>query len=283
MTQRLVWDEIVLPKFDPSRAKSRMLYMMEHIQSQSYHARRGAIKNAFKYGIDYVLCDPTSITHPRLLSRNHFNLFSVWDHKHGGAINQGRGVAWFRDILEERDAPVADLRLLLLTQPSFLWTHFNPVSFWIALKDGQLVAFVAEVNNTFGDRHCYFCAHDDFRPIHKSDRISADKLMHVSPFQKVSGRYFFNFEFTDSKIDIRISYENGRDGVMATLSGPRRPATSASLLWAAIRRPFGALRVLTLIHWQALKLYVKKAPFLKKPPGPDVLISNNTSVEATSK
>ncbi len=250
------------------------LVMMEHIQAQTCHARRGALKNAFRYGVDYVLSDLHD-TGPALMSRNRFNLWSLWDRRHGGPRGDGRGLAWFRQVLSERGFPVENAQLLLLTQPSFLWVHFNPVSFWIALLEGKPCAFVAEVNNTFGDRHCYFCAHDDFRPIGRTDRIIAEKLMHVSPFQKVAGRYVFNFDMSGGAIDIRINYENGDQGVLATLAGARRPATNASLLWAALRRPFGAARVVALIYWQAMILYLKRAPFLKTPEPPEPLISDS--------
>lgn len=255
---------------------------LEHIQAQTHHARRGALKNAFTYGVDYVLTDFGPLS-PALISRNRFNLWSLWDRRHGGARDNGQGVSWFRSVLEDRGMPTKNAQLLLLTQPSFLWFHFNPVSFWIALVDGTPRAFVAEVNSTFGQRHCYFCALEGFVPIRKSDTLVAKKLMHVSPFQKIAGHYAFNFGMTDDKIDIRISFENGEQGVLATLKGKRRPATSLSLSWAAVRRPLGAARVLGLIHWQAAILYVKRAPFLKKQKPPEHLVSDGHDMRGVSK
>ena len=256
--------------------------ILEHIQAQTHHARRGALKNAFTYGVDYVLTDLGQVA-PRLISRNHFNLWSLWDHRHGGIRDDGHGVEWFRSILEKRDFATKNAQLLLLTQPSFLWFHFNPVSFWIALVDGTPRAFVAEVNSTFGQRHCYFCAREGFAPIRKSDTLIAEKLMHVSPFQKIAGRYEFNFEMTEDKIDIRILFNNGEHGVLATLAGERCAATSGSLAWAAIRRPFGAARVLALIHWQAAILYLKRAPFLKKQPPPEHLVSDGQDLRGAGE
>ena len=58
--------------------------MLEHIQGQTFHARRGALKNAFRYGVDYVLCDLDAPLKPVVLSRNRFNLWSLWDRHHGG-------------------------------------------------------------------------------------------------------------------------------------------------------------------------------------------------------
>lgn len=255
---------------------------LEHIQAKTHHARRGALKNAFTYGVDYVLTDLGPAA-PRLISRNRFNLWSIWDHRHGGPRDAGRGVDWFRSILQERGLDTENAQLLLLTQPSFLWFHFNPVSFWIAVVDGTPRAFVAEVNSTFGQRHCYFCAREGFAPIRKTDRLVAEKLMHVSPFQEIAGHYEFNFAMSDDRFDIRIAFKNGDHGVLATLSGPRRPATSRSLAWAALRRPFGAARVLALIHWQAAILYFKRAPFLKKQPSPQQLISDGHDMSGASK
>ncbi|NIZ12812.1 DUF1365 domain-containing protein [Phaeobacter sp. HF9A] len=256
--------------------------MLEHIQARTLHARRGKLKNTFSYGVDFVLTDLSAKT-PWLMSRNRFNLWSLWDRQHGGARGGGRGLAWFEQVLQERGFDTKGAELLLLTQPSFLWFHFNPVSFWIALVDGRPRAFVAEVNSTFGQRHCYFCAHEDFRPIERSDALIAEKLMHVSPFQEIAGHYRFHFGFSDARIDIRIVFENEDQGVLATLSGNRHVATNGSLLWAALRRPLGAVRVLTLIHWQAAILYLKRAPFLRKQPAPSVLMSDSQPLGEVSK
>ncbi|MGR3617258.1 MAG: DUF1365 domain-containing protein [Paracoccaceae bacterium] len=255
---------------------------LEHIQAQTYHMRRGSLKNAFTYGVDYVLTDlgPTA---PYLISRNSFNLWSLWDYRHGGTRDDGQGVEWFRSILEERGLETENAQLFLLTQPSFLWFHFNPVSFWIAVIDGLPLAFVAEVNSTFGQRHCYFCARNGFAPIRKDDTLIAEKLMHVSPFQKIAGHYQFNFGMTGDKFDIRISFQNDNHGVLATLVGARIPATSKSLAWAAIRRPLGAARVLMLIHWQAAILYLKRAPFLKKQLPPKQLISDGHDLRSAGE
>jgi DUF1365 family protein len=246
--------------------------MIELVSAQTYHARKGSLKNAFRYGVDYVLSD-MSAGAPPLLSRNQFNLFSLRDRHHGGVRGAGHGVSWFREELKQRGFPLENAQLLLLAQPSFLWFHFNPVSFWIAVIDGAPCAFIAEVNNTFGHRHCYYCAHDDFRAIERDEVIEAEKLMHVSPFQKVAGQYQFNFGMSDEAFNIRISYEHGDQGVLATLNGTRVPASTRGLLKVALRRPLGAVRVVALIYWQALKLWIKGAPFMRKPKPPEPLVS----------
>jgi DUF1365 family protein len=97
--------------------------------------------------------------------------------------------------------------------------------------------------------------------------------MHVSPFQKISGEYTFNIGFTPEKFSMRIDYRDGQQGVLATLDGAITNASDTTLAYAALRRPFGAMRVLTLIHWQAVKLWIKGAPFLGRQKPPSTLVS----------
>lgn len=268
--------------------------MTEHIRATTFHRRRGKEKNTFSYGVDYILTDLNNSADRALpwpISHNRFNLWSLNDRRHGGPRERGSGMAWFAGELEKRNFPFAKsgdgghgrVRLVLLAQPAFLWFHFSPVSFWLALVDGKLCAFIAEVNSTFGQRHCYFCAHDDFSQIKPDDRLTAEKLMHISPFQTVEGQYHFNFDFSETDINIRILYDKGDDGVVATLRGKRQAATSGSLLGAAMRRPFGAGRVLALIHWQAAKLYFKGAKFLGRQREPETLISDSQNLKARNK
>lgn len=241
----------------------------EHIQGHTTHARRGAITNAFRYSVDYVLIDPDASSGPLLFSRNSWNLNSVHDRNHGGLRGCGRGVSWAREVLSERGLDLgADDRILLLTQPRFMGFIFNPVSFWLVFRGSDLIAAIAEVNNTMGDRHSYFCAKAGFAPISPQDRISAPKVFHVSPFQDVSGGYDFAFDFGPDRISILIAHRNGSEGVFATLSGSRKKLSNASILKSALRRPMGAFRTVLLIHWQALRLTFKRATFRPRPVPP---------------
>lgn len=184
----------------------------------------------------------------------------------------GRGAPWLREVLDGAGlAGVTDGPLLLLAQPRVLGHVFNPVSFWLAHDaEGQLRVVVAEVTNTFGDRHSYLCHRDDLGPIRASDHLTARKVMHVSPFQPVSGGYVFRFDIRDDRIGIWIDFNAGPDGagVHATLTGPRAPLTNRAILRACLARPFGSRRVLGLIFWQALKLKLKGAAYRSRPAPP---------------
>ncbi|MDN5785652.1 DUF1365 domain-containing protein [Pseudorhodobacter sp.] len=241
---------------------------IDHIAGQTFHGRRGEVENAFRYAVDYVLLNPDDGEGPSLFSRNRGNLTSVWDSDHGGPPKQGRGVAWLRQVLAEHRLPGGEC-VELLTQPRVLGHVFNPVSFWLCHDaEGRLRVVVAEVSNTFGDRHSYLCHRDDLEPITREDRIKAQKIFHVSPFQPVSGGYEFRFDITPERIGIWIDYTNGNDGLIATLTGQRAPLTNRAILRACLRRPFGSRRVLALIHWQAIKLWLKRARFFTRPEPP---------------
>lgn len=239
----------------------------QHIKGTTYHGRRGAVRNGFRYGVDYVLVDPEATAGPALFSRNRGNLTSLWDSDHGGEPKHGRGVLWCREVLAAHNLPTPK-RIELLAQPRVLGHVFNPVSFWLCWGDDGLQVAVAEVSNTYGDRHSYLCHRDDLAPMRADDTVSARKVFHVSPFQPVAGDYAFRFDITDKHVGIWIDYTTENGSLIATLTGPRRPLTNRGILAACLRRPFGSRRVLALIHWQALILWRKGAKFRNRPQPP---------------
>lgn len=246
------------------------------VNGTTWHRRIGSIANSFRYRVDYVLLDPDRRDGlPFLFSRNSGNLMALHDKDHGGQRGAGRGVQWLREALAAAGAADAlDWRFLLLAQPRLLGTRFTPVSFWFALDGAdRLRAAVAEVNNTYGDRHSYLCAHDGFVPIGPTDVLEARKIFHVSPFQPVEGQYSFSFGLTDDAVSVRIQFRSADGGLDAGLSGSLRPLTSTSVLGVLVKRPLGAFRVLALIHWQALRLWWRGATFRERPLPPPKEIS----------
>lgn len=247
-----------------------MTHTVDHIEGLTFHGRKGQIENAFRYSVDYLLLDAEAdqLRTPWLFRRNGRGLTALRDRDHGGTPGQGRGAAWVRDVLQQHQ--IHDVaRIEILAQPRTLGHVFNPVSFWLCRRDdGALLAVIAEVTNTFGDRHSYLCAHPDHRPIAPDDTMRATKIFHVSPFQPISGGYAFRFDISQARIGIWIDYQRPDGGLIATLTGKRKPLTNRSILRAVLRRPFGARRVLALIHWQALKLWAKGALYRARPKPP---------------
>ena len=244
---------------------------VDYIGGHTYHGRKGRVKNAFRYSVDYLLFDSEAqLVGPTLFSRNRGNLASVRDSDHGGPIGDGTGPKWVREVMDRYQLP-QPARILLLTQPRWLGHVFNPVSFWLCYNDDaaeELVSVIAEVSNTFGERHSYLCHHPDLRPITARDELRATKLFYVSPFQPVEGGYRFHFDIGPDHIGIRIDYSREEGGLIATLTGDRRKLKNRTILWSCLRRPLGARRVLALIHWQAFKLWWKKAQFRVRPLPP---------------
>lgn len=241
---------------------------VEHIAGETFHGRKGAVANSFRYGVDYLLLDAEApVRAPWLFARNRRNLMSLWDSDHGGAPGQGRGASWLRAVLAEHGLP-APVKVQLLAQPRVLGHVFNPVSFWLCHRDSGLFAVVAEVTNTYGERHCYLCHRADHAPITAADRIVAQKIFYVSPFQPVGGEYVFRFDIRPDRIGIWIDHSNTEGGIYTNLTGPRRPLTVSGALAACLRRPFGSRRVLALIYWQALRLKLKGVRFRNRPLPP---------------
>ncbi len=239
-----------------------------HIRGRTVHRRRGSTENSFGYGVDYLCIDPETQNGPALFSIDRFNLFSIRTSDHGGVPKSGRGAKWVRQVLSERGIDVTG-PILLVAQPRVLGHVFNPVSFWFCLDaDGDPRVVIAEVSNTFGDRHSYICKREDGEKITASDELIAEKVFHVSPFQPIAGAYKFRFDFGPERISVRIDLSHQSGGLVATLVGPRTPLTNRSILMACLRRPFGSRRVLTLIHWQALKLWWKGARYRVRPEPP---------------
>lgn len=247
---------------------------VDHIAGQTYHGRKGALNNAFRYSVDYILLDAeANLETPWLFKRNGRGIAALLDRDHGGSPGRGRGAAWVREVLEQHQ--IRDVVTIeLLAQPRVLGHVFNPVSFWLCRRaDNELITVIAEVSNTFGDRHSYLCAHPDHRPIEPTDTMSATKILFVSPFQPVEGGYKFRFDISSKRIGIWIDYNRPGGGLIATLTGKRAALTNGSILHALLRRPFGARRVWALIHWQALKLWVKGAIYRSRPPAPTKEVS----------
>ncbi|WP_226622217.1 DUF1365 domain-containing protein [Alloyangia pacifica] len=244
---------------------------MLHLPARVTHARRGGIRHAFAYRVDYLLLDPERARPRAFFSRNRFNLTALHDRDHGGPRGAGEGAKWARRVFA--NAGLDEISVALMTQPRFLGYWFSPVSFWLALRGDRLLAVIAEVNNTFGQRHSYLCHHPGFTPIAPGDELTATKVFHVSPFQDVQGTYRFRFAISTAGTAIAIHQIDGTEGLIATMHGDFAPASSMRLLGAALKRPGGAMRVIVLIYWNALRLKLKGAGYRKLPTPPENEVS----------
>jgi DUF1365 family protein len=206
-----------------------MMTRVDHIDGETFHGRKGAVENAFRYSIDYVMLDPEAdVAGPRLFSRNRaqpvrFGTATMAARRSRAAARPGCA----RCCRARPGSTMQRMDALLLAQPRVLGHVFNPVSFWLAMTPGTCCGVViAEVSNTFGDRHSYLCHHDDLRRS-PGPTAEARKIFHVSPFQPVEGGYSFRFDIRDDR-DRHLDRLRtpGTAGFYATLTGKRRPLTN---------------------------------------------------------
>ncbi len=214
------------------------------------------------------------------LCRNRWGLISFYDSDHG----DGRpdSLAWLESVLHSEGIQDAKGEIWLQCYPRVLGYTFKPVSFWYCYREpdsgGGLAAMVVEVNNTFGERHCYLLCGDS---LGLGQEISATKVFHVSPFCKVEGQYRFRFMHRASvetgepeRAIVRVDLDDASGPLIETsLSGQLSPISPAGLRSAFFGVPWMTLGVMARIHWQAIHLLWKKVPFFRKPAAPASFVS----------
>lgn len=141
---------------------------------------------------------------------------------------------------------------------------FNPVSFFCAWNAaGRLTGIVADVHNTFGERHAYVLP---VRPDDAPGVWTEKKVFHVSPFFTLDGSYRFECAFADDGLDVRIDLVDGGTPVFVSrLAATAAPLTDRGLAAALARFQSMTVRVIGAIHWEALRLWRKGLPYLPKP------------------
>lgn len=236
------------------------------------HERHGEAVNRFVYPLVFVripLSAWDALTVP-LLGVDRAAPFTLRAADHGPR-DGGALLAWIRGLLDAHGLGAAcDGEIVLQTMPRMFGYVFNPVSFWFCHdRDRRLRAVLAEVNNTFGERHNYLVHHPDLRPIGDDDVLRVRKVFHVSPFLAVHGEYRFRFVTRGTTHTVHIDYWEGGACRLATRIGGRaEPLTGAALARWLLRFPFMTVGVIARIHWQALRLWRKRVRFHRKPLPP---------------
>ncbi|MFN3493910.1 MAG: DUF1365 domain-containing protein [Hydrogenophaga sp.] len=243
------------------------------------HTRHRPRRNAFAYPTYFLMLPMRSLRAHGAgdLARNRRAALSFHDTDHGDGRSDS--LEWLDDLLAQHGIDDAQGEVWLHTYPRVWGYSFKPVSFWYCHRaDGSLRAILAEVNNTFGERHCYLLDKPRY-----GQPCEADKVFHVSPFCPVRGRYRFVFMRTHgadgqtpARTVARIDYFDGSgDAALlnTSVSGRLAPLTAATARRALWNHPAMTLGVIARIHWQALRLWIKRAPFFRQPPLPNQFVT----------
>ncbi len=235
------------------------------------HHRLIPKRHQFDYPVFYLDLDLDELdTFDQRLSwfsRNRFNLFSFYDGDYLGGDHDDTRAALFV-YLEKQGTDVSTIKSVrLISFPRVLGYIFNPVAFYFCFDaESNAVCAVVQVTNTYHEQKLYYLneqvAQDRFRRV-------TPKHFYVSPFSDLEMCFDFQIPVPGKRLDIHINDVAGDDIYLVShLSGQREELTDAALLRCAFTYPLLTLRVIWLIHWHALRLWLKRLPVHPKAASP---------------
>jgi DUF1365 family protein len=220
------------------------------------HARRTPLTHDFRYRVYQWLVDLDALpTLPAWL--RPFSTFRAADHI-------GDPNADIRTNLERfcasEGVDVSGHRILMLANARVLGHIFDPLSvFWAIAPDGSLTCIVAEVHNTYGERHAYLLQTDEH------GRSQVDKAFYVSPFFTVDGRYDLRFELTPDVVSSTVVLrQDGAAVFSASFRGRPRPATPGRLARLIVTMPLMTQRTSLLIRVHGIWLWLRRLPVVPR-------------------
>ena len=249
------------------------------VASQITHTRYGPPAHLLQRAGLSILIDLDRLeTADRLsafFSVNRFNLFSFYEGdfgiNHKSRANRPASAMPLASYIRELAAPYLGGReiatIQLLAFPRILGIAFNPITIYLCYDaENRPCFYVYEVHNTFGDAHSYISVID----ASGQDILQkVDKKLHVSPFFDLQGYYRLSVKQRGDDLIVLVNYaRDNRQLLTARLQGKIRRLTSISLLQALFIKGFWPLRPLFSIHIEAVKLFLKKCRFYKRPPPP---------------
>lgn len=220
------------------------------------HVRGGHVSNDFRYrGVAWLIDLDGTAPVPRWLR-------PIVDFRAGDHLGDP-GIPWRENVIafaETQGITIGDGPIQACSGARTLGYAFDPITlYWCRDASGSLTCVIAEVRNTYGDRHVYVV-----KPDERGSARTA-KAMYVSPFNDVSGYYRLHVPPPSPELDVRIVlHREGHPPFVTTWSGS--PARSpAALALTLVRAPLSAQLVTARIHWQGVKLWLRRLPIVARP------------------
>jgi DUF1365 family protein len=225
------------------------------------HERRTPVRHAFHYRHTMWLVDLDAVPKvPRALRL--LATFAARDHFGDPDATLRANVDAY---LAEHGIDLHGGRVVMLANPRSFGCVFNPLTvYWCHDEVGFAVCVIAEVHNTYGGRHCYLLTPD------AAGHAEVAKDFYVSPFFAVDGRYEMRFTEPGEDLEVSILLRRGESMepvFQALLAGHRTVARVRSLSWAAARHACGSWKVIALIRWQGIRLWLRRVPLVPNPGG----------------
>jgi len=208
------------------------------------HARSAPLRNVFRYRSYLWLVDLNQLPGVPWLAR-----FRARDHLGDPRASIRANLDRF---LAARGVDLDGGRVTMLAHARVLGYVFNPLTvYWCHRPDGTLACVVAEVHNTYRQRHAYLLP---------GVRAEVPKQFYVSPFYPVDGRYRMSLPEPDASLalSVRLDRPDGHS-FAATVRGRAVPFATV------LRHPWSTGAVSLRIRWQGLRLYLRGLPVIPRP------------------
>ena len=242
------------------------------------HKRFKPKEHFFKYRVFSLFVDLSEI---KLISKkilffsyNRFNLISFFDKDHGDR-NGSNLSEWVIKNIKQQGIETKNIKIKLLCYPRILGYVFNPLSiFFIYDKNSCLIAILYEVKNTFGEQHTYI-----FKIQNKSKLVenNCQKKFFVSPFMDLDSTYYFKILYPEDTLSVVID-QRDKEGklLFASQDGKRVDLSSKNLLFLYLKHPLMTFKIISAIHFEALRLWTKGIKLVKKKHK----LKNNITIES---
>jgi len=231
----------------------------------------------FKYSVFSLLIDLSELNHLdktiKIFSYNKFNLISFYERDHGDRDGSSL-IEWVKKNLNDNKINSKNIKIKLLCYPRIFGYVFNPLSvFYIYNENEKLVCILYEVKNTFGEQHTYIFKVDNDQKLYQHN---CSKKFHVSPFIEMNCKYFFRLLKPGEKISVIIDqYQTDEKILYASQDGQRVDFNTKELIKSYFKHPLMTFKIISAIHFEAFKLWIKGIKFIKKK----IKIKNNTTFE----